>query len=340
MKWCLSGVAGAMVMPHGLPSIQLDTGQLVRVCIDSVSVYKEPSDKSQILYQRTRDELVNTYYKVTSKDGPSYNPIWYRVWGGYIHSAHLQEVSVKLNQVLTSIPDTWQLAEVTVPFTQAKWNRGSLGWQDVYRLYYQSTHWIAGIGTGPDGGVWYKLHDELNEAEYYVQAEHLRPVDPTELTPISSDVPDAKKRIEVNLATQTLTAYEDTKVVLQTKISSGMADSERIPGVISTKTPQGEFHIELKMPSKHMGLGELTDDLDAYILPGVPWTSFFLPESGEFEGVAFHGTYWHDNFGTPMSHGCVNMRVEEAKWLFRWTSPFNGGDKVDVPGYGTRVIVY
>ena len=74
-----------------------------------------------------------------------------------------------------------------------------------------------GIGPGPDGGVWYKLHDELNEAEYYVQAEHLRTVDPTELTPISSDVPDAKKRIEVNLGTQTLTAYEDTKVVLQTK---------------------------------------------------------------------------------------------------------------------------
>ena len=94
------------------------------------------------------------------------------------------------------------------------------------------------------------------------------------------------------------------------------------------------------MPSKHMGLGELTSDLDAYVLPGVPWTSFFFPESGEFEGVAFHGTYWHDNFGTPMSHGCINMRVEEAKWIFRWTSPFNGGDKVDVPGYGTRVFVY
>ncbi|MGD0709175.1 MAG: L,D-transpeptidase, partial [Anaerolineaceae bacterium] len=194
----------------------------------------------------------------------------------------------------------------------------------------------SGIGPGPDGGVWYKLHDELNEAEYYVQAEHLRPVQSSELTPISPDVPDAKKRIEVNLATQTLTAYEDTKVVLQTKISSGMADSQRIPGITSTKTPQGEFHVESKMPSKHMGGGELTSDPEAYVLPGVPWTSFFVPD----DGVAFHGTYWHDNFGTPMSHGCVNMRVEEAKWIFRWTKPFNGGDKVNAIGYGTRVIVY
>ena len=54
-----------------------------------------------------------------------------------------------------------------------------------------------------------------------------------------------------------------------------------------------------------------------YSLPGVPWTCFFVPETG----VAFHGAYWHNNFGAQMSHGCVNMRPADAKWLFRWSTP-------------------
>ena len=70
------------------------------------------------------------------------------------------------------------------------------------------------------------------------------------------------------------------------------------------------------MPSRHMGDGELTDDIDAYELPGVPWVSFFHKD-----GYAFHGTYWHDNFGRKMSHGCVNMQNAAAKWLYRWSLP-------------------
>jgi len=65
-----------------------------------------------------------------------------------------------------------------------------------------------------------------------------------------------------------------------------------------------------------MGNGNLFADLDDYELPGVPWTPSFTES-----GIAFHGTYWHDNFGTPMSRGCINMRIEDAKWLFRWANP-------------------
>jgi lipoprotein-anchoring transpeptidase ErfK/SrfK len=49
-----------------------------------------------------------------------------------------------------------------------------------------------------------------------------------------------------------------------------------------------------------------------YYLPGVPWTMYF------HKGYAIHGTYWHNNFGTRMSHGCINMKTPEAKWLFKW----------------------
>jgi lipoprotein-anchoring transpeptidase ErfK/SrfK len=77
-----------------------------------------------------------------------------------------------------------------------------------------------------------------------------------------------------------------------------------------------------------------------YSLPGVPWTSFFVPETG----VAFHGTFWHNNFGVQMSHGCVNMRNADAKWLFRWSDPVwevpvEDRSAWDRRGYGTRVTV-
>jgi lipoprotein-anchoring transpeptidase ErfK/SrfK len=137
------------------------------------------------------------------------------------------------------------------------------------------------------------------------------------------------------LQNQTLTAYEYDRVVLQTRISSGIPRDRPNPKDIPTKTPAGTFHIQNKMPSKHMGDGNLTADLEAYELPGVPWTSFFEPETG----VAFHGTYWHQNFGIPMSHGCVNMRTSEAKWIFRWTTPVTEATDINHVGYGTRVVV-
>jgi lipoprotein-anchoring transpeptidase ErfK/SrfK len=83
------------------------------------------------------------------------------------------------------------------------------------------------------------------------------------------------------------------------------------------ETPVGNFQVERKYPSRHMGDGGLTSSPDAYELVGVPWATFFHPA-----GIAFHGTYWHDNFGSPMSQGCVNMRNSDAKWLFRWCNPY------------------
>jgi lipoprotein-anchoring transpeptidase ErfK/SrfK len=122
--------------------------------------------------------------------------------------------------------------------------------------------------------------------------------------------------------------------VLKTTISSGIA-SVRVAGKLPTKTPDGEFRIQDKMPAKHMGNGNLFADADDYELPGVPWTCFFTSQ-----GHAFHGTYWHQNFGTPMSHGCINMRTEEAKWLFRWALPPHQVGKTFNRGFGTLVRIY
>ncbi len=312
-----------------------DTGDLARVTIYSVSVYKQPNDKSEIVRQRYRDELIHIYYEVNSPYGPGYNPLWYRVWGGYIHSAHIERVKVRLNPVLSSIPEKGQLVELTVPFSQSMRRIRTNQWNPEYTLYYGSNHWAMGIEEGPDGQPWYRLRDELLEVEYDIPAAHLRPVTAEEFTPISPDVPPEKKRVEVSLTQQTLTAYEGDKVVLKTKISSGIQTPPPYPNGIPTETPRGTFHVQTKMPSKHMGDGNLTSDVEAYELPGVPWASFFEPKTG----VAFHGTYWHNNFGIPMSHGCVNMRTEEAKWLFRWLTPVSSPDDWTRIGYGTEVTV-
>jgi lipoprotein-anchoring transpeptidase ErfK/SrfK len=279
---------------------------------------------------------VHIYEDVISEDGPGYNPLWYRVWGGYIHSAHVQKVKVCFNPVLNQIPEGGQVFEVTVPFSQSKYLDKRLNtWRDIYRLYYQSTHWVIGVEEGPDGEAWYRILDDLTKDEYHASAKHFRPVLADELQPISPEVPLAQKKLEVSISQQTTTAYEYGREIRQMKISSGLIKS--VPeGEIPTATPRGTFNITAKMPSKHMGGGELTNDLEAYVLPGVPWVSFFETETG----VAFHGTYWHHNFGATMSHGCINMENHDAKWLYRWSLPEIKANEWLHKGFGTLVEVY
>ena len=327
-------MAGIGFRPYFQSEANLDTGDIIRIALPSISVYSQAWDKSRIRFQRFRDEIVHVYEVVKSPNGPAYNPIWYRVWGGYIHSSYVQRVRFQLNPILSTIPEKMRLAEVTVPYSQAMRYNQFTGWTPVYRLYYDSTHWISGIEQGPDGEAWYRIYDELLRSEYFVTAQHLRPVLAEELTPISPDVPPEQKRIEVSLSRQNLKAYEGDRVVMDTNISSGMPRTGADPKD-STETPRGVFHVQSKMPSKHMGDGNITSDLEAYEYPGVPWTSFYEP----VVGIAFHGTYWHTNYGVTMSHGCINMRCDEAKWIYRWTTPATKIDEIENRGMGTLVIV-
>ncbi len=312
-----------------------DFGNVVRITTQkSVSVYSEPWDESRILYQRLRDELVPVYYEVESRYGPGYNPTWYRVWRGYIHSAYTQKVETSLNPVLYEIPEDGLLTELTVPYSQSMLFSKMNGWEPLYRLYYKTNHWIIGVDEGPDGEPWYIVEDELDShIKYFVTASHLRHIPPEEYAPISPDVPAEKKRIEVSLAMQTLTAYEGDAEVFKANVSTGLNFTPP-DGGLSWNTPQGEFNVYSKMPSKHMGDGVLTADIDAYELPGVPWVCFFAEH-----GVATHGTYWHTNYGRTMSHGCVNLSPEDALWVFRWTTPASEAEVWEKRGLGTKVIV-
>lgn len=120
---------------------------------------------------------------------------------------------------------------------------------------------------------------------------------PPKTSPTQANAPaDGYRWIEVNLSQQLLTAWQGNVPVLSTYISSGLAH---------TPTVTGRFSIGNKLPSQRM----VGPDYD---LPGVPYVMYF------YGAYAIHGAYWHNNFGTPMSHGCVNMSVGDSAWLYNW----------------------
>ena len=113
-----------------------------------------------------------------------------------------------------------------------------------------------------------------------------------------------EKWIEVNLFEQSLAAYEGDRMVYATLIASGLPQ---------WPTPPGLFRIWVKVTQIKMSGRDGYPDY--YFLEDVPWVMFFN------QAVALHGAYWHDKFGTPRSHGCVNLSPKDAQWLFNWTTP-------------------
>jgi len=115
---------------------------------------------------------------------------------------------------------------------------------------------------------------------------------------IPASIEKSERWIDLNLSTQIITAYEGDDAIRSFVISSGRA---------GTPTVVGEFPIWIKVRIQDMsGPG--------YYLTDVPYVMYF------FEDYGIHGTYWHNNFGTPMSAGCVNMTIDDSFWMFQFAS--------------------
>ena len=111
-----------------------------------------------------------------------------------------------------------------------------------------------------------------------------------------------EKWIDVNLTYQTVTAYEGATAIYRTLASTGLPQ---------TPTVTGTYAIYVKYLATDMEGGSVSKG-DYYYLEDVPYTMYF------YRGYGIHGTYWHNNFGQPMSHGCVNLSTPDAKWFYEW----------------------
>jgi lipoprotein-anchoring transpeptidase ErfK/SrfK len=120
-----------------------------------------------------------------------------------------------------------------------------------------------------------------------------------------------RKWIDVSINDQTLVAYEGTKAVYVTLVSTGiagLADPEKAPATV-----RGTFMVHAKHVTATMDGDE--DVADSFSLRDVPFVQYF------HKGYALHGAYWHDEFGKVRSHGCINLAPVDAAWLFEWTDP-------------------
>lgn len=149
---------------------------------------------------------------------------------------------------------------------------------------------------------------------------------------VLGDSTSTNKKIEIDLTNQKLYAKEGDETIYEFTISSGKWG----------RTPTGDFRIWAKLNSTRMSGGNKAIGT-YYNLPNVPYTMFFynneIPKS---RGYGIHGAYWHNNFGAPMSHGCINMRVEDAKVLYDWANPVSikHTTYADKDNPGTEITIY
>lgn len=309
-----------------------------------VNIRKTPSANSEII-KMVYEDTVLPWVKEVVGEAPAgrTSKKWVETPEGYIFSPSFQPVRNKPNPIVSEIPTIstgkgmW--AEVTVPYTdlflmnppaRAPWLKESVS----PRLYYSQVVWIDDMVTHSSGQVLYRvneIHGTYGDI-FYAAGEAFRPITQEEISPIHPDAEE--KKVVINLSQQTLSCFEGKREVYFCTVSTGAIYNAAGEKVDSWGTPVGPHPIWRKLISLHMSGGATGAGWDTM---GIPWTSLFAGE-----GMALHSTFWHNGYGERLSHGCVNMRPDDAKWVFRWCLPevpFETGDiTISMPG-GTIVEV-
>jgi lipoprotein-anchoring transpeptidase ErfK/SrfK len=164
-----------------------------------------------------------------------------------------------------------------------------------------------------DNLIWYKIKIEseiqfperVTEDWFVASGDYVRIFnDEGTIVTKPNNKATSTKRIVIDLSEQMIYAYDGDTLFMKAPVSTGLKD---------TPTPRGHFTIFKKTLSRYMQ-GPIAGVSDQYYdLPGVPWDLYFT-----VDGAVIHGTYWHDHFGEPWSHGCVNLSTENAKKLYFW----------------------
>jgi len=319
--------------------------RLGRVCVGRVDLKIRPDYDSATVSVLYEDEVLPWVKDIVGRWPWRNNQRWVETPDGYIWAPHFQPVKNLLTTPVDSLPTMGETigmwVEVSTPYVDAiidnppvrsKWWQYRQQNGQAFRFYYSQILWIDQLKTDSDGQVWYRVNERYGNPgdKFWCPAEAFRPITREELNPISPEMEDKRIVVDINYGVQTLSCFEGNTEVYFCRVSSGQ-------GVNSTplSAPHSPgFPIWRKLFSLHMGGSTASGSWD---VPGVGWTSLF-----QGDGVAIHSTYWHNNYGEPMSHGCVNVAPEDAKWIFCWAQPqvsFETGDLTIVGKGSTRVTV-
>ena len=290
--------------------------------IHTLAFYEEPSTSATRMDIRSRDQVFSIRRKVHAPFS-AHNTLWYKTPLGYVHSAWVLPVRVyPLQPFIRDVGEWGFWGEVSQPFTEAYAEPNPQS-EQVYRFYGGTVYHIVDAFMDDYSTGWYKVYDEFpptDPTHQWVLARDVRRIPRPEIAPIHPFA--GKKRIEVDLDKQRLTCYEGERIAFTTLVASGLG---RVEGEAETDlaTHTGETCVLLKQPSRHMsnrpypGGPPLAGDI--FDLPGIPWNTFF-----DLSGTAIHGTYWHNDFGIRRSHGCLNVSIAAARWIYRWAYPIGG----------------
>lgn len=296
--------------------------------ISGIPLYDAPSFNAAKVHFFGKDNVVDiTAVEENGDEGNPFNRVWYQINNeGFTYSGWVLPVETRYQKPQFDVPAQGRVGEITIPFVDTK-KSPYIYAERGYRIYYGSTHWVKRVVvTREEKSIWYEIYDREIKRYLYVPSYAMRLVPYEELTLLSPEVPGEEKLIVIELETQMVTAFEGERLVFSQRCSSGAQ---------GTETPRGEFRTYHKGPAVHMtNQGDALENI--YNLPGVPWCSFFTGA-----GHALHGVYWHNDYGRPRSHGCVNLPSDAAKFLYRWSLPNVPADVeyLHLPGEGTRVQV-
>jgi lipoprotein-anchoring transpeptidase ErfK/SrfK len=321
--------------------------RLGRNCTGGMVAVKSRPDVYSTTFKEVYEDTVFPWLREVASDNFDYNRInqrWVEIPEGYVYSSNLQPCRNLPNTPLAALPDGkpgfW--AEVTIPYVDFVMDNPparSKGLSYLIqeglptRLYYSQVFWIDQVKVSDaTGNLVYRVNENGGRPEgvtggspgdlFWAEGAAFRPLTADEVAPITPEVDPATKKVVVNLTYQTLSCFEGDREVYFCRVSTGVGDRS---------TPIGEHTTWRKTLSIHMAGGTVDAGYDT---PGVSWTTLF---SGD--GVAVHAAYWHNQFGEKRSHGCVNCKPEDAKWIFRWSSPSVGLEQSDLTASGTHVLV-
>ncbi|MFN8382923.1 MAG: L,D-transpeptidase [Anaerolineales bacterium] len=347
---------GALYTPKRLP--QFPTSEIIgRVTDPDVDLRNRPTNDPGLntsIGKLGADTLVEWNREVIGNViGGLANQRYVETPQGYVYGSVVQPTRNLPNVPLTEMPagqaGFW--VEITVPYVDltldgivaSPWLQSNIENNFPPRLYYSQVVWIDQIRQtngfveyrwNEDGfghGYGYGSYGEL----FWFDGAAAKVLTEEEMLPISPDFNPDEKTISVDLDYQILSCFEGKNEVFFCRISSGKA-YDPTSGQISDEfaTPAGNLITHWKIVSKNMTAGSAQA---GYSTPAVPWNTFI---SGE--GIAIHGAFWHNAFGEKRSHGCINVTPEDAKWIFRWTTPYvslaQSELRMSLPEHGTIVL--